>query len=411
MMQRHQYSRLDQANIPDVWPGKALRATINESRPNFRGKRILITGACGFIGGHLARALEAAGAIVIALDVDISPIRDSQLDLAGLRKRIEIFEGDVTRRIQMEELVLEGDFSYIFHLAPSVEGFENLIAGARLLPSRQRPVIIYGCTNKLGDEVETNLDEIEVPTLTLRLCNIFGPYDLNFKSHLVPKAMYDIFANGESPTLYMNSIENFGDYLFVEDAVRAFLCAACSANCYGGTYDLSGTHYSSTPDVLREIVTFIGDKQDKESITNPESALSKLRWNRSICVASSETESLTICNAPSRSSLLERATGFSPITTFHAGLAATANFYLWYLRDNNKPDTLPIETKKEVIASGSYAILNSLHASEESAFETIFTEDGLPVQRLKPKSSTRIIEEKPIVLKPTSFITEAYLAT
>jgi FlaA1/EpsC-like NDP-sugar epimerase len=66
-------NEFDPCCIPDAWPGPALRATIEESRAFFHGKNVLVTGACGFVGGHLARALNAAGAAVTALDNSILP--------------------------------------------------------------------------------------------------------------------------------------------------------------------------------------------------------------------------------------------------------------------------------------------------------------------------------------------------
>src|SRR5687768_13089223 len=78
----------DGVGIPDSWPTASLRATIRSSRAFFKGKRVLVTGAFGFVGGHLSRALHVAGASIVALDCDTSPQRASQLNLIGLRHEI-----------------------------------------------------------------------------------------------------------------------------------------------------------------------------------------------------------------------------------------------------------------------------------------------------------------------------------
>ena len=158
---------------------------------------------------------------VVALD--IREARGSHLDLIGLTEEIEMVRADITDRKAMEELVVGGNFSHIFHLAAgatTVEkamtdpvgtimantmGFVNLAEGARLVPVERRPVVIYSSTDKVYGEHEvlpytedhglggvgvydaaklcadilaaTYHKALGVPTIVLRMCNIYGPYD------------------------------------------------------------------------------------------------------------------------------------------------------------------------------------------------------------------------------------------
>ncbi|RYD99032.1 MAG: SDR family oxidoreductase, partial [Sphingobacteriales bacterium] len=150
-------------------------------------------------------------------------------------------------------------------------GFVNLAEGARLLPADERPTVIYSSTDKVYGEHEilpytedhglggvgvydaaklcadilasTYDKALGVPTIVLRMCNIYGPYDFNFDYRLIPKTMRNIFRDGEAPELYMNSVEHFRDYLFVEDAVRAYFHIARCTNCQGRVYNLPGAGY------------------------------------------------------------------------------------------------------------------------------------------------------------------------
>jgi UDP-glucuronate 4-epimerase len=83
-------------------------------------KRILITGAAGFIGFHLALALKARGDSVVGLD-NFNDYYDPSLKrerarLLGL-ENIEVIEGDVCDPSLLHRLLLEKEITHIVHLA------------------------------------------------------------------------------------------------------------------------------------------------------------------------------------------------------------------------------------------------------------------------------------------------------
>jgi nucleoside-diphosphate-sugar epimerase len=445
----------DPACIPDGWPTPALAATIEESRSAFAGRRVLITGATGFVGGHLVRAMHAAGAIVTALDKNCNPVRGCHLDLTGMRHKVTMCEADITDRERMAELVRENEFHYIFHLAAGATviekaladpygtimantmGFVNLAEGARLLPEEKRPIVIYSSTDKVYGEAEvlpyteehdlggvgvydaaklcadilagTYDKALGVRTIVLRMCNIFGPYDLNFDYRLIPKAMRNIFRDGESPELYMTSLEHFRDYCYVEDAVRAYFHIARSPECHGRVYNLPGIRYSSTPDVLRDIVSYIGDYQDSLVEQGSEAPLAQHKWNRSIRVVPSDPSLITISKQHLDGTRIRNEACFEPQVGFREGLHNTALFYLWYF--TNVAPNRALQEMTNIEHDDDDFPDGRMNGTEEmeTNFETTL-EDGLPVQvmRIRP----RIRRKRPkSASRPAAFLLPCILPT
>ncbi len=85
--------------------------------------RALITGGAGFIGSHLAEALLAGGATVVAVDNLATGSYDNIAHLAG-RPRFQFVLESATNEMVMDRLVSECDV--IFHLAAAV-GVELIV--------------------------------------------------------------------------------------------------------------------------------------------------------------------------------------------------------------------------------------------------------------------------------------------
>lgn len=383
------------AAIPDSWPSPALAETIEHDREFWTGKRALITGAFGFVGGHLARALHAAGARVTALDCNTRPAHGSQIDMAGLRSKLDVVEADITDRPRMTDVVHRGRFDYIFHLAAgatTVEkamhdpyatilantmGFVNLAEAARLLPSDKRPVLLYSSTDKVyGESEELPYDEekselrgvgvydaaklaadifsstyhqaLGLDTIVLRMCNLFGPYDFNTNYRLVPKAMRDIFRSHEAPELYYSSLQHHRDYLYVEDAARAFMALAREPKCRGSVFNLPGVHYSPTPDVLRDIVDMVADMQEDALRSGGDPRLANLIWSRYIRLTQTVSGVVAISKQHLSGTKIKNVAGFAPSVSFQDGLRRTILFYLWYF---HQPESTFSATRAETTAT------------------------------------------------------------
>jgi CDP-glucose 4,6-dehydratase len=237
---------------------------VAEGRKDFwKDRAVLVTGATGLLGSWLTPALIGRGATVVALVRDGIPrsllVRDGWLD------RIATVHGSLTDESLLRRTLAEYSIQTIFHLGAqtlvgvakvdpvgtletNVRGTWNLLEAARQTGVQQVVVAssdkAYGESTNLPYREEDPLQgrypyEVSkscadlitqmyartygVRTGIVRCGNLFGGGDLNF-SRLIPGA---ILATLRGERFRIRSDGNYiRDFLYVEDAVEAYLCLA-----------------------------------------------------------------------------------------------------------------------------------------------------------------------------------------
>ena len=273
----------------------------------WRDKKVLITGCNGFLGSWLTKTLVDLGAKVTGLIRD--EISDSLLVSSGYIKKINQVRGTVEDYDLMERVLNEHNIDTCFHLAAqaivdvanknplstfksNIMGGWNVLEACRRCDNVKRIVIAssdkaYGSQKKLPyredfrlqglhpyDVSKSSLDMISLmyfhtyrlPLGISRCANIYGPGDLNF-SRIIPDTIRALVLN-KRPIIRSDG-KFIRDYLFVEDAVEAYLNLARNLdrkNIRGQAFNFGNQKPISVLELVRKIIAISGKKKNKPKI-------------------------------------------------------------------------------------------------------------------------------------------------
>ena len=231
---------------------------------------VLVTGAQGFIGSWLAERLLEEGARVVVPRRDFEP--DARFRTDGIEQRCVVVAADVQDYEAMARVLNEHSVDTVFHLAAQtivgtanrspLSTFEANVRGTYVLLEACRAVGVVGdpiarIVVASSDKAYGSHDELpyredfalqptfpydvskactdmiarsfaatyELPVAVTRLANVYGGGDLNW-SRIVPDSCRAL-ASGEAPVIRSDGTPE-RDYLYVEDAVDAYLAVARS---------------------------------------------------------------------------------------------------------------------------------------------------------------------------------------
>jgi CDP-glucose 4,6-dehydratase len=223
--------------------------------------KALVTGAHGFVGSWLAKALLADGASVVAFDLGKPAI--SGLALQGIEPEVKDVSGDLRDPEALSNALVGVDT--VFHLAAqtlvgdantspvptfetNVQGTWTLLEACRQgevermvfassdkaygphehLPYTEadalQPTFPYDVSKAAADLiVRSYWHTYEFPVAVTRFANIYGGGDLNF-TRLIPALVVAIL-EGHRPIIRSGGTPE-RDFLYVEDAAAAYIAIA-----------------------------------------------------------------------------------------------------------------------------------------------------------------------------------------
>jgi CDP-glucose 4,6-dehydratase len=312
-------------------------------------KRTLVTGGHGFVASHLARALvERGDAVTVA---DLAPPRLSGLTLQGVEAEVELVEADLRDARAIGATVEAGEYDTVFHLAAqtlvgpamgdpgatfevNVGGTWRLLEACRRaevpavvvassdkaygpraeLPYRERmqlrPASPYEASKAAADAIALSYrPAFGLPVAVTRFANVYGGGDLNF-SRLIPEAVLSVL-EGRRPAIRSNGSPE-RDFLFVEDAVAAYLAVehavGAGGPAAGEAFNAGGESPHSVAEVLEAIAEVSGRDLQPEYLGagNPAGEIDRQYVD---------------------SSKLRGMTGWRPKVGLREGLARTLEWY------------------------------------------------------------------------------------
>lgn len=308
----------------------------------WQDKRVLITGASGFIGSHLIEELAELKAWVIALSKD---------KIANKAHTIKQELGSIEDFNRLQSLIKDNRVHTVFHLAAqpiveigkesplktfevNIKGTWNVLEAAR--QGGVQKIIVASTAHVYGDNpkvpykekyypqpsrpYETSkacadllsqvyADTYNLPVEIPRFVNIYGPRDFNF-SRLIPKIIRNILL-GKNPKVW--DVGTVRDFLYIDDAIHAYLVLAekdLPKTKRGRVFNFGTGNPINIIDLVERIIAIVDKPSIKLEMESPPDDRSNEIKKQYVSIAKAKKE-----------------LGWYPEVSLEEGLTKTINWY------------------------------------------------------------------------------------
>lgn len=265
-------------------------------------KRIFITGAAGFIGSHLALALQKRGDLVLGFD-NFNDYYDPHLKVARCEhladEGIEVLKGDICDFPRLMQEVQLFDPTHFVHLAAqagvrnsiinpqayvrsNLDGFLNVLEICRQKPSMpliyassssvyglnqnlpyketdpvEKPASFYAATKRSNELMAFSYHHLfGISTTALRFFTVYGPWGR-------PDMAYFLFADAilkDKPIPIFNEGMLQRDFTYIDDIIAG--CLAAIDKTFGYEIFNLGNH---KPVEVRHLITLLENNLQKKA--------------------------------------------------------------------------------------------------------------------------------------------------
>ena len=242
-----------------------------EFNPLDTSKKILVTGAAGFIGFHLSRRLLSQGVTVVGFDnindyYDTS-LKYSRLDILKEYDKFRFVKGDLSDKAAVDALFAENKFDIVVNLAAqagvrysienpqayiesNVVGFFNILEACRHNPVEHllyassssvygnqkktpfstdddvsKPISLYAATKKSNELMAFSYSHLYgIPATGLRFFTVYGPYG---RPDMACFSFTNKIMKGEKIKIF-NYGDMYRDFTYVDDIVKGIENMLCN---------------------------------------------------------------------------------------------------------------------------------------------------------------------------------------
>ena len=264
---------------------------------NWKNKKVLVTGAGGFVGSHLVERLYQLGAKVRAFVRYNSRADCGLLKIIpeDIRDKIEMIYGDLRDEDAVSEACRGVDI--VFHLASLIaipysyihprEVIESNVIGtlnvvnavkqhkvsklihtstsevygtAQYVPIDEKHPLQgqspYSASKIAADKtVESFYLSFDIPCVTIRPFNVYGPRQS--ARAVIPTIIIQALRNNK---VYLGALQPIRDFTFIEDTVDGFILMAEAKDIFGQVINIGSGYGVSVKELVKKIGQILGKK-------------------------------------------------------------------------------------------------------------------------------------------------------